>query len=161
VAIGWVVHHPWLTAGIVAGLVLGIGSFAPLPGYYNVQTTLTITVTSISIFGVQAAHYSISNVNPTTTGNSAVFDWAAACAICSSFITSNLKLEVCVGSHCNTIAETQLNSIANVEVGDSVTDQVTVGYVPAGTYSVTVTFTSGGSTAATGSGSVTVGGFLT
>lgn len=152
--------HIVVVAAIIAAAVLAVGSFAPLPGYYNVSTAVTMEVTSISFLTGQIAAYGINGVSPSTTGNSAVLDWSALCFICTSFITSSLSLKVCVGTHCNTISETKFNSIADVEIGYTVTDSVTVGYVPAGTYSVTATLYSSGSVAATGSGSVTVGGYI-
>ena len=125
---------------------------------YNVKVEATVSETCFVV-----CSYSVASVNPTVAGSSSVLSgvlaWldpsalglAGPCLNCQYKVTATLS-----DGQKASVGESKF--ISNLVKFDY-TDTLTLGFafVPAGSYSVTVTVTLNGGTVATGSGSVCVG----
>lgn len=138
----------------VALVIIGILSFTPLPGRYNVE----VTVDSYELPLVLATDFGITSVTGQNIGQSTVIDWAVA-GIAPFAIDATFTMTVCVGSTCTSeSSNTWFPSVPIID-GQSITATNTfkIGYVPGGEATISVTLTQSGSTVATGSGSIDVG----
>lgn len=147
-----------ILVGVLVGLALvGLLSFTPLPGYYNVQ----VTVQSYEVSFIVANDYGISSVGSNVLGQSTVIDWNALGLQLPS-LYSIYTMTVCLnpGNHCASKGSSSWFPTVPFVNGQQIfaTNQFTVGYVPSGNYSISVNLVSSGSTLASGTGSVSVGG---
>lgn len=149
----------WLWIGVAAVVVVGflaVGSFVPLPGYFNVNVQVTAQEIPLLI----GSYFSISSVQGSVKGPATLIDWGAA-SFALPALHATFTMTVCLnpGNHCTSKSASQWFTSIPVINGASVsaTNTFTLGYIPSGQYSISVTLTQSGSTVATGSGSVTVG----
>lgn len=152
-----------MSAKLIA-IVIGVGvaaallaSIVPLPGYYNV----TVNVESYEVSAILVNVFGITSVQAHVAGQATLLDWGATgLGISGPALESQFVMTVCVGSHCTSKTRTEWFPTVPFVNGAQITasDSFTVGYVPAGSYSVTVTLTQSGSNVASGSTSVVVGG---
>lgn len=153
------VGNPALIAVAVLG-TLAVLTLLPMPliglPYYNVKVTTTIGETCVF-----ACSYSVQSVNPSVTGGATILDiagWlgigqniAGPCLDCQYKVTAALS-----NGQAASVSETKfVSNLINFAYTDTVS--LSIAYVRAGTYGVTVTVSLNGGTIATGTGSITVG----
>jgi hypothetical protein len=151
------VAHAWVWAVVSLGVIIAVASFAPLPGYYDVQ----VSVTAGELALIFTTVFWIQSVNSHVTGQSTILDWGGLLGIGPPALTATFTMTVCLGSsHCTSKSENQwFPSIPIINGGSlTATTNFELGYIPAGNYPISVTLTQSGSSVATGSGSICVGG---
>jgi hypothetical protein len=126
-----VVGHPFLLIAIVVvAAVVGVLSFVP-SGTCNVSAKVSMSEVQFIV----GSEYSVNSVSASNAGYSSVLNWGTL-AFTWPALTSKEILTVSVGGHSAQRDETQV--LASLSVGSkSVSDTVTVGYVPKGEQTVT------------------------
>jgi hypothetical protein len=117
-------------------------------------------VNSYQIGVVVGTVFGISGVSGSTAGQSTILDWAAWTAGFTGFqLTASFKMTVCLnpGNYCASKSATDWFTTIPI-LGGQVTASNTflVGYVPAGSYTISAQLLDSGQDVADGSGQVTI-----
>lgn len=147
-----------VAVGLAAIAVLAALSFIPT-GQCNVQ----VDVTNLEVSLVVATYFQVTAVNPHVIGKATILDWQAwglgfATPTLSSQFTETVQLS---GPSSYSASKTQIQWLNSVPVVNgqqlTATDSFYLGYVGPGAYAVNVNLQQGGTSVASGSGSLTVG----
>lgn len=145
--------------GIIVAVVVVVLLFLPLPSlgipYYNVEVQTTLGETCVII-----CSYSVQSVNPSVTGPATVVDVfglfgiglnvAGPCINCQYKIVAELSN----GQSASASESKFVSNLFNIAYTDSLT--MSIAYVYAGSYGVTVTIYLNGDNVAQGSGTLVV-----
>jgi len=145
--------------GVIVGLVaFAVLVFTPMPlaglNYHDVSVSTTLGETCFIL-----CSYSVQSVNPSVVGPSTFIDLpgylgiqgiAPPCINCQYKVTATLS-----NGQSASVSESKfISNLINIAYTDTV--KMSILYVPAGTYGVSVVLTLNGANVAQGSGSITV-----
>lgn len=156
------VAHPHILLGIgaAAGVILFLVlSFVPIPQVAG--WNVSVSVTSQEVSYLVQNYFSITSVSGSTTGPSTIIDWSAWLSTAPFAAEATFTMTVCVdGSHCVSKSRSEWFPTVPFLNGNTfqAQDSFTIGNVPAGQQSISVSLTQNGEQVASGSGSMCVGG---
>ena len=151
------VAHPWILAAVGTALALVLLSVIPLPwlGVHECNVATTVSMTEVQV--VLVSYYQVNSVSPVVSGPSTIINWAAL-GFTFLQVSAQFKLTVSLSNgQSATASETKFLPSLPTNTNLGVTDTLTIGYVPAGSYAVTATLTDNGQSVGSGSGSINVG----
>jgi hypothetical protein len=153
------VAHPILWVVVAIAVAVAALSIIPYPNAYNVQVNVTSHELSFVLFN----EFGIDSVSGSTTGTSPILDWSTwGLGFGLPAIAATFVMTVCIEqTHCGSKSRGEWFPTVPIVNGAQATalDEFTIGYVPSGcNQPISVTLTQSGSTVASGSGSVNVGG---
>lgn len=150
------VHWAIIIGVVIAAAIVGL-SVVPYPNAYNVSVTVESTELSLILL----TSYTITGTSGSTTGTSAILDWAAfGLAFGPPALAAVFTMTVCVEGHCASKSQTQwFPSVPFINGATlTATDTFLIGYVPAASQTpITVTLTQSGNVVAQGGGVMCVG----